>query len=118
MHIQFYKQKLRRLRRSYALTQKDLANLLGVKSPDYIAKLEKGLRRPSTGIVMRLVILFDLAITSLFPDVHEEASVELDKLVRSQVQQLAGTSSLRNKRKLEFYEAILSKLALQSFSNS
>ncbi|MEM4546838.1 MAG: helix-turn-helix transcriptional regulator [Nitrososphaerota archaeon] len=57
---------LRKLRKKKEITQKELAERLGVSQP-YISMLERGKRFPTLRIAMKLADIFGVPIEQLFP---------------------------------------------------
>lgn len=58
---------LRRLRRSYGFTQKEIANILGFKSRTQLSRVERGERTPRLEQLVRARILFRTPISELIP---------------------------------------------------
>ncbi|MBI5450143.1 MAG: helix-turn-helix transcriptional regulator [Gammaproteobacteria bacterium] len=73
-HVHSY---LRTHRREWALTQKELALLLGRASSTYISRIEQGKRAPSTDIVLACEVLFAVSPKEMFPKLysHNEEAV-------------------------------------------
>ena len=117
MTSSFYKQKLRKLRRSYALTQGDLARLAGLSSADYIAKIERGNRSPSLPTATRLIFLFDLPICSIFPELADKAVESLLDILFEMRDRIYEKKDKRSLRKVEFFDAAIGKLSLREFQN-
>lgn len=65
-------QVLKQRRAAYALTQRELARKLGVKT-SHVAYLENGRRRPSLSLLSRLANTLDLDKQRLFLLAHPEA---------------------------------------------
>jgi transcriptional regulator with XRE-family HTH domain len=61
---------LRTLRRTHALTQKDLAFLLGLESRSSVSMLENGTRLPQRQQVVICELLFGKTHEALFPGEH------------------------------------------------
>jgi transcriptional regulator with XRE-family HTH domain len=92
--------RLRPWRRSYALKQKELASLLGIKSIGHVSRLERGGRVPSIEIAIACEILTGEPIKSLFSDTY--AAVEQKTLARAQkllkrIEDSQTPSSMRKK---------------------
>ncbi len=72
---------LRTHRRKWALTQQELARLLGIKGAQHISRLEKGARRPSIAVLFSIEIIFGVRPQELFPkffdDIEERTVREL-----------------------------------------
>jgi transcriptional regulator with XRE-family HTH domain len=61
-------EKLRNLREQRGLTVRDLASALGIKSSSYISKLEKGVKIPSTPLLLKISLLFGVSTDQLLRD--------------------------------------------------
>lgn len=72
---------LRTKRREWALTQKELAYLLGRKSPAHISRVEQGSRKPQIDIALGGEVLFGLTPEQLFPTLY--ADIEESVLARA-----------------------------------
>ena len=73
---------LRAQRHSFAMTQRELANRLGVK-PSHVAYLENGSRKPSLALLRRIANALDLDGQMLFFMAHPEARRLLKLRIRS-----------------------------------
>jgi transcriptional regulator with XRE-family HTH domain len=84
-HISMVEQKssfpiyLRTLRRTHALTQKDLAFLLGLESRSSVSMLENGTRLPQRQQVVICELLFGKTHAALFPGEHAGFAATLKK---------------------------------------
>jgi transcriptional regulator with XRE-family HTH domain len=84
-HISMAEQKtsfpiyLRTLRRTHALTQSDLAYLLGSDSRSFISMLESGMRSPKREQVVICELLFGKTHAALFPGEHAGFAATLKK---------------------------------------
>lgn len=98
---------LRTHRRKWALTQKELAFLLGQKSSAHISRLEQGKRIPSTDVILACEVLFGVKPRSLFPKLYED--VEKAVLARAATlhERLSNQMSKSAMRKKEFLVAFL-----------
>lgn len=82
-HISMVEQKtsfpiyLRTLRRTHALTQKDLAFLLGLESRSSVSMLENGTRLPQRQQVVICELLFGKTHEALFPGEHAAFAASL-----------------------------------------
>lgn len=63
---------LRRERRKWALTQKDLVFLLGKSCPAHMSRLEHGKRPPSAHILIACEMLFGVPAQSIFPKIYAD----------------------------------------------
>ena len=57
-------ERLRQLREERGLTQRSLADLLGVKHP-YISEMERGIKVPSLTTILRLAVALKCEVTDL-----------------------------------------------------
>ena len=96
---------LRQERKELSLTQRPLANRLGVR-PSYVAALEAGHRNPSLTTLQRVAEIFDLDAQKLFLLSHPaEAQFFLEsrdkrKPVESAWQRFAGNKALRARERV------------------
>ena len=72
---------LRTHRRSWGLTLRDLATLLGYKSSAHVSRLESGKRSPGTETALACTVLFSAPLHELFPELINE----VDKRIRRRV---------------------------------
>ena len=98
-HIPHY---LRRYRLRAALTQKEMAHLLGCQSPATVCQYEARKREPDLRTALAYQVVFGLPVETLFPGIHQE--VEQEVLIRAGrlSEQLTGahaTAALSHKRK-------------------
>ena len=70
--------RLRLVRRSHGLTQKQLATVIGV-SFQQLQKYERGLNRVGPGALYRLACYLDVPVAFFFEDLPEEALATLPK---------------------------------------
>jgi DNA-binding XRE family transcriptional regulator len=85
-----------------ALTQKEMAHLLGCQSPATVCQYEARKREPDLRTAFAYQVAFGVPIEELFPGIHRE--VEQEVLIRADrlSKQLAaahGTPALSHKRK-------------------
>ena len=100
---------LRTHRRTWGLTQKELAFLLGRKSPTHVSRLEKRKRAPTVDIVLACEILFGVKSHMIFPTLYEE--IEDDVLARAAklYEELQHKTSRPALRKKEFLSIALKR---------
>lgn len=100
---------LRTHRRKWAITQKELAFLLGHKSPTHISRLEQGKRIPSKDVVLACEVLFGIPPRSCFPKLY--ANIEETVLARAATlyERLDNETSKTAIRKKEFLSAALKR---------
>jgi len=73
--------RLRKLRKSSNLTQREVARLVGYASQRAYSDMELGLKRPALGTALACCILFETSLDHLFPALS--ANVERDLLARA-----------------------------------
>jgi transcriptional regulator with XRE-family HTH domain len=61
-------EKLRTLRKRSGMTMRELAYELGLRSHGYIGDLEKGRRKPSLELAIKMADLFELSLDQLARD--------------------------------------------------
>ncbi len=66
--MQRFSEKLQALRTRRGMGVRELATALEIKSPSYISKLEKGQRKPSTDILLKVSLFFNVAADELLRD--------------------------------------------------
>jgi transcriptional regulator with XRE-family HTH domain len=98
---------LRTHRRKWALTQKELAFLLGQKSSAHISRLEQGKRMPSTDVILACEVLFGIKPRSLFPKLYEDAEKAVLSRAAILHERLGNQTSKSAMRKKEFLAALL-----------
>jgi transcriptional regulator with XRE-family HTH domain len=113
----FHLRHIRRLRRAFALTQKELAKLLGLRNSNYITKLETGKRKPSHHIISRLTLIFDQPHHIFIPDIVEQAISSVHENTLKMRKELSNKSDKKSKRKIELLDAIMSRMAVNQHKN-
>ena len=96
--------RLRTLRRTWGLTQRELAELLGGRSPTHIARIEAGKRIPSIEIALACQTLFGLPPETLFPRVYteiEERTMEDIYRLHEGLLKITSPSAVRKRELLE-----------------
>ena len=93
---------VRRYRLRAALTQKEMAHLLGCRSPATVCQYEARKREPDLRTALAYQVVFGLSVEALFPGIHRE--VEQEVLIRAgrlseQLTGAQGTPALSHKRK-------------------
>ncbi len=93
---------LRRYRLRAALTQKEMAHLLGCQSSATVCQYEAGKREPDLRTALAYQVVFGLPVDALFPGIHRE--VEQEVLIRAgrlseQMTGAQGNPALSHKRK-------------------
>ena len=101
--------QLRRHRRTWGLSGKELASILGIRSPAHLSRIEHGKRTPRIEVALACQALFGISPAQMFPQIY--ALVE-DRIIRNIAERhlaLADSITLTGKRKREFYEATLAR---------
>ena len=112
-HIPHY---LRRYRLRAALTQKEMAHLLGCQSPATVCQYEARKREPDLRAALAYQVVFGVPLVELFPGIHlqveQEVLIRADRLSK-QLTGANGAPALSHKRK-----AVGSILALGPIAES
>lgn len=98
---------LRTQRRTWGLTQKELAGLLGLKSREHLSRLENGKRSPTIRSAFACEVLFGLTPSAMFPNTYALSEGRLVRRVRRLHATLERTKSASSARKLELVIAAL-----------
>ena len=93
---------IRRYRLRAALTQREMAHLLGCQSPATVCQYEARKREPDLRTALAYQVVFGLPVEALFPGIHRE--VEQEVLIRAgtlseRLTGAQGTPALSHKRK-------------------
>lgn len=99
---------LRTHRRSWGLTQKEMAELLGFESPAHVSRIEQGKRTPSTETALACTALFGVPLEELFPQLAIEIEERLHERATRLQQGLLHTTTLSGVRKRELLARALS----------
>lgn len=100
---------LRSHRRKWAITQRELAFLLGHKSPTHISRLEQGKRTPSKDIVFACEVLFGIPARSCFPKLYAEVEETVLARAATLYEHLDNETSKNAIRKKEFLSTALKR---------
>lgn len=73
--MQRFGEKLRRLRKRHGLTQKELAQELGIAAQSFINALETGKKQPSVEVLVKISRLFQVSMDQLAKDELEIADL-------------------------------------------
>ena len=92
---------LRTHRRSWGMTQRELADLLGFESPAHVSRIEQGKRTPSTETALACTALFGVPLQELFPQLATEIEERLLERATRLHQGLLHTTTLSGVRKRE-----------------
>lgn len=107
---------LRTYRRTWGLTQKELADLLGFESRTQVSRIEHGKRVPGLEIALACTTLFGVSLGELFP----QLAVEVEENLRKKIARLQEGSPQRTdpheSRKRELFDRALGHSALSAHS--
>jgi transcriptional regulator with XRE-family HTH domain len=98
---------LRTHRRSWGLSQRELANLLGFEGPTYVSRLEHGKRTPCLETALACSALFDVPLGDLFPQVACESRDTLRERIAKLAEGRNHTSTAVASRKRELFGRVL-----------
>jgi transcriptional regulator with XRE-family HTH domain len=70
---------LRKYRKASGLKQKDVARLLGLKSPSLISRWEKGISLPKLSNLFKLALIYGTMVDALFRDLRNELRAEIQR---------------------------------------
>lgn len=100
-----------------ALSEQELATLLGVKSASNISRVETGARKPTIETALICQVLFDIPPAELFPKLYDDIEEAVMRRVHTLHERLQGDPSPNTRAKLNFLEAA-QKHALNRASKS
>jgi transcriptional regulator with XRE-family HTH domain len=98
---------LRTARRSWGLTQREMARLIGTKSRTHISRLERGERSPSVESLIACLVLFGATASELFPYLYSHIEETVLRNAARLLEELDGDTSLRGRRKRALLERAL-----------
>jgi DNA-binding XRE family transcriptional regulator len=96
-------------RRRWALTQDELAALIGIESRTGISRIEQGERLPSLEYALALEVLFGIAPRTMFPQFYLEVEETVMRRALNLYEGLTQRTSPRQKRKSELLENALTR---------
>jgi transcriptional regulator with XRE-family HTH domain len=100
---------LRTHRRNWGLTQKDLAELVGIASPVQISRYENSKRAPKIEVALACQVIFGVPPSTMFPDAYALAEDEVMRNMCQIDQRLENTTSLSDLRKRELFGLALER---------
>jgi transcriptional regulator with XRE-family HTH domain len=107
-----YTQTLRLLRRSAALTQDDVARILGTGGRSYVAMLESGDRVPHVRDTILLSLLFGTAEREIFPPLYLSTKELFQSNVRQLIEESMQAGEPANSERLRFLRDALTNVQL------
>ena len=96
--------RLRTERRAWALSQRELAELLGGRSPTHLARIEAGKRVPTIETALACQVLFGMPPETLFPNVYTEIEERMMQNIYRFREGLLQPTSLSTVRKQKLLE--------------
>lgn len=96
-------------RRRWALTQDELAALLGIESRTGVSRIEQGERLPSLECAFALEVLFGVAPRTMFPQFYLEVEERVMRRALTVHEGLTQRTSPCQKRKSELLETALAR---------
>lgn len=105
---------LRRERRKWGLTQRELAVLIGLKSRTQISRLEHGLCPPTARELLAFQLLFGMTAHQLFPRLAQAVEEELLRIAATLEKRLKADSTLRASRKRTLLRQIHHRAVMSS----
>ena len=100
---------LRRERRKWGLTQRELARLVGIKSRAQISMLEHGLATPTTEQLLAFQFLFGMTTAQLFPQLVDRSQDIVLQEVTAMIEATETDTTLRAQRKNTLLRQTLSR---------
>src|SRR6516164_5656775 len=112
--VQHFKAYLRPLRRNWGFTQGELAFLLGFKTGKAVSRIEALKQVPTLTAALSCTVIFNIPPVKLFPGLLSDAEQSVLTRARQLYDELQGESSKATRIKLDFLEALLSRLEMHS----
>lgn len=100
---------VRTLRRRWALTQEEVAALLGFEDRSCVSRIERGERVPSLERALALEVLFGVAPNAMFPLMYAEVEEETIRQAYILHEATPQSSSLWQERKRKLLELALKR---------
>lgn len=101
---------LRTHRRTWGLTQKELAKIIGKTSDVQISRYENGKRVPRLEIALACQAIFGVAPSTMFPDIYTLVEEEVMGNMARMDLALQNTTSPSGMRKRELFSLALSRV--------
>jgi len=108
---------LRRERRAWGLTQRELAELLGCRCPKQLSRIERDVRPPSMRVLVASKILFGCPARRIFPRLYDEVEELVIRNAYRLHQRLEDNQSAGAMRKKAFLEEVLNRAVNRTKSN-
>jgi transcriptional regulator with XRE-family HTH domain len=100
---------LRTYRRSWGLSQRELAELLGFGDRTAVSRIEHGKRVPLLQTALACSALFDASLDELFPQLYFDIEEKLHDKVAHLVEDAAQPTTLAAVRKQELFSRALAR---------
>ena len=100
---------LRVQRRLWGISQKELARLLGFKSPTLLSKVEHGHRKPTMQAIVGTYVLFGVDTRNMFPRLWRELEEAVIRRVYDLYQRVENGTTRRLQRKKELAQQALAR---------
>lgn len=100
---------LRRHRRLWGLSAKELSVLLGLPDAAQLSRIEHGKRPPSIEVALASQVLFGVTPAEMFPQIYALAEDRMMRYIAERHLALAHSITATGKRKRELYEAALNR---------
>lgn len=97
---------LRTYRRSWGLTLRDLATLLGYRSTAHVSRIENGKRGPNYQTALTCTEIFGAPLHELFPEQSSEVENRLRRRASQLRERWRHTTTATGKRKCELLDRL------------
>jgi len=105
---------MRTCRRSWGLTQRELAELIGTVSGPHICRLENSKRDPKLRAALACQIIFGVPPATMFPETYALAEEEVMRNMNRMDQALSNITNLSGLRKRELCALALNRATSKS----
>lgn len=110
MPLQYFLNYLLTYRKRSALSQEEVAYLLGSRSGAKVCRYERFFREPGLQTALAYEVIFDRSVSELFPALFEKAQMEVRARAKKLEAKASGVNSTRlAARKREALASILSR---------
>jgi transcriptional regulator with XRE-family HTH domain len=100
--------RIRKYRKSSPFTQRELADLVGMRSQGATSQIEAGHKRPSTRIAIGYEAILGAPLQELFPQLYEEATYNV--LINAQILYARIAKDRRRATAAAYLAALISRL--------
>jgi DNA-binding XRE family transcriptional regulator len=109
MHNRTLAPYVRTLRRRWALTQQELAQLIGYDERCSVCRIESGMRSPTIESALALEILFGTPTRSLFPQLYSTVEEAVMRRAAAQYEAVIRLDTPSSRRKRELLELVMKR---------